>query len=47
MQSPKIHRVLEYTDKVLQGSGAAIGLRRASKNKEMWTKKKRYQVKNK
>ena len=44
MKSPKIHHVLVYTDKEgIPGwwtfvAGAAIGLRRASKNKEMWTK---------
>ena len=46
MKSPKIHRVLVYTDKEysrvvdlwIHVADAAIGLRRASKNKEMWTK---------
>ena len=48
MKSPKIHPVLVYTDKegipgwwtlLINVADAAIGLRRASKNKEMWTKK--------
>ena len=49
MKSPKIHHVLVYTEKEgipgcvvdfsIHVAGAAIGLRPASKNKEMWKQK--------